>query len=134
MEQQDRRIRHARANRKDPTRASGLLWSRLRASQLGVRFRREDPIGPYVVDFSCRPHWLTIETDGATHIDPERDCARDAWFIRHGWFVLRFADDEITGTLDDVIEMIFAALQDPAETMKLLNDGKPHRWCAGKHD
>jgi very-short-patch-repair endonuclease len=105
------------------------LWWRLRGEQLGVRFRREDPIGPYIADFSCRQRRLVIEADGGSHTDPERDCARDAWFIEHGWFVLRFGDDEITDTLDDVIEMIYMALDDELGVTELLNDGKPHRWC-----
>jgi len=63
--------RFARENRGDPTLAEVALWRELRGSQLGVRFRREDPIGPYIADFSCRARRLDVETDGGTHIEPE---------------------------------------------------------------
>jgi very-short-patch-repair endonuclease len=107
-----------------------LLWWRLRGGQLGVRFRREDPIGDYIADFSCRARRLVIEADGGTHTEPDRDCARDSWFLAQGWTVLRFGDDEITDQLDDVIEMIYMALDDPRAAMDLLNDGNPHRRCS----
>ena len=95
-----------------------------------MRFRREDPIGPYIADFSCRARRLVIEADGGTHTDPDRDCARDSWLLAQGWTVLRFDDDEITDTLEGVIEMIYMALDDPQGAMGLLNDGKPHRRCS----
>ena len=106
-----------------------MLWWRLRGRQLGVRLRREDPIGPYIADFSCRERRIVIEANGDTHTDPDRDCARDAWFLANGWFVLRFGDDEITDTLDDVVDTIYKALDDPRGVMDLLNDAKPHRRC-----
>jgi very-short-patch-repair endonuclease len=70
-----------------------------------------------------------IEADGGSHTDPERDCARDAWFIERGWFVLRFSDDEITDTIDNVLDVIYMALDNPAFAVELLNEKKPHRWC-----
>lgn len=133
IDRRNRLIFNARANRKDLTLAASLLWGRLRAGQLGVKFRREDPIGPYIADFSCRSHRLVIEADGESHTDPDRDCARDSWFLDHGWFVLRFTNEEIIESLYEVINSIDRALESPHEVMDNLNDGKPHRWCTSPH-
>ena len=88
-----------------------MLWSRLRRKQLEVRFRQEDPIGPFVVDFACRSRRLVVVTDGITHTDPNKDARRDRWLARHGWTVVRFSDDEVLEDLDAVIETIWMALQ-----------------------
>ncbi|MFV2000975.1 MAG: endonuclease domain-containing protein [Acidimicrobiia bacterium] len=106
------KVRFARHNRADPTVAERLLWQELRGSQLGVRFRREDPIGPYIADFSCRARRLDVETDGGTHIDPEKDRKRDRWFHAHGWSVLRFDDEDVTNHMEETIDLITQALND----------------------
>ena len=110
-----------------------LLWARLRGGQLGVRFRREDPVGPYIADFSCKTYRLVIEADGESHTEPARDCARDAWFLRHGWFVLRFTNEEIIDSLDEIVDTIYEALDAPRDVMNRVNGGKPHRWCTAPH-
>jgi len=59
-----------------------ILWEALRRRQLGARFRRQHPLGPYVVDFYCVAHKLVVEVDGAVHDSAEaaeRDAARQAW-------------------------------------------------------
>ncbi len=80
---------------------------------LGVRFRRQDPIGPYIADFSCRQLRMIIEVDDSTH-DAVSDAARDGWFHRNGWFVLRVADFEVLESLDEVVELIQLAISDPS--------------------
>ena len=115
--------RFARGRRADPTLAELVLWSELRGKALGYRFRREDPIGPYIADFSCRFKRLVVETDGSTHIDPTKDRERDRWFLDHGWFVLRFDDDDVLNDLDQVVEIIARALEDPASVVDPLNIG-----------
>lgn len=67
----------ARSMRRDPTPAEALLWVRLRHNQLGVRFRRQEPIGPYIVDFACAAARLIIELDGDSHDELARDLRRD---------------------------------------------------------
>ena len=113
--------RFARSNRRDSTIAERRLWAELRGSQLGVRFRRQDPIGPYIADFSCRTHRLIVETDGDTHDDPTKDRERDRWFHAHGWTVLRFDDDEVLEHIDETVNLIIDALTDPASVVNPLN-------------
>jgi adenine-specific DNA-methyltransferase len=104
----------ARARRRAMTKAETLLWSALRDHGLaGHKFRRQTPIGPYFADFACLARKLVVEADGRTHANEDaavRDVARDAWFARAGYRVLRFTDDMIIGGLPIVIEHIRAAL------------------------
>ena len=111
----------ARSNRHDPTKAERILWAELRRSTLGVRFRRQDPVGPYIADFSCRTHRLIVEVDGDSHDDPARDRVRDLWFQDHGWFVLRFDDHDIFEGLNEAVELIMNALEDPTAVVNPLN-------------
>ena len=104
----------ARARRRAMTKAEALLWSALRDHGLaGHKFRRQTPIGPYFADFACLARKLVVEADGRSHEGEEaalRDAARDVWFARAGYRVLRFSDDVIIGGLSIVVERIRAAL------------------------
>ncbi|WP_412029954.1 endonuclease domain-containing protein [Deinococcus yunweiensis] len=80
----------ARRLRRDMTPEERLLWSRLRSAGLGVSFRRQEVIGPYVVDFVCYPAQLIVELDGSQHAGSESDQVRDAKLIADGFTVLRF--------------------------------------------
>ena len=113
--------RFARQHRAEPTVAELVLWTELRSSALGYRFRREDPIGPYIADFSCRFKRLDVETDGSTHDNPGKDRMRDRWFLEHGWFVLRFDDYDVLDDLAWTVERIAQALEDPAGVVDPLN-------------
>ena len=77
MAQQKWMTRFARENRADRTLAELVLWTELRGKALGYRFRREDPIGRYIADFSCRFKRLIVETYGGTHDDAQKDRRRD---------------------------------------------------------
>src|ERR1700712_4243279 len=88
-------IRRARTLRSHLTSTERVLWERLRQRRLGgLKFRRQTPIGPYVLDFLCLRHRLVVEADGPFH-DPERDAIRDAWLEAKGFRVLRFSNSEI---------------------------------------
>ncbi len=113
----------ARGMRSAPTRAERILWYHLRAGRMGVKFRRQEPVGPFIADFACLPERLDIETDGDSHRDPDRDVRRDEWFLDHGWFVLRFWDSYVFNQIDDVLEQIAQALVDPAAIPDPLNRG-----------
>jgi very-short-patch-repair endonuclease len=77
---------------------------------MGVRFRRQEHIGPFIVDFACRPLMIVVELDGDSHDDPEQDEARAAWLSRRGWLVLRFWDSEVHENLEGVMAAIWAAV------------------------
>jgi very-short-patch-repair endonuclease len=98
--------------RRTPTDAERRIWGRLRAGQIGgARFRRQEPVGPYVVDFCCLPHKLIVEVDGGQHAEQVEDDARRTEFLqRRGYRVLRFWNDEVLRETDSVIERIAQAL------------------------
>jgi very-short-patch-repair endonuclease len=100
--------------RKEPTWFEHILWQELRRREFSVRFRRQEPIGPYIVDFVCFTKKLIIELDGESHDDIRRDLARDAWFHRRGFFVLRIDNDHIRDDLEGALNLIEQALNDPA--------------------
>ena len=89
-----------------------LLWSSLRSAQLGVSFRRQEPIGRYVVDFVCYPARLIIELDGSQHLNSESDRVRDAALQADGFRIMRFWNNEVRGNLDGVLERIQAVLKE----------------------
>ena len=103
---------HARELRINATDAERRLWSKLRLRQLeGARFRRQHPIGPYIVDFICLEQKLVIELDGGQHADAvEYDEARTAWLAASGYHVLRFWNNEVLRNIAGVLEAILEAL------------------------
>jgi len=103
---------NARALRRAMTDGERRLWSGLRAEQLGVKFRRQHPLGAYVADFACLEPRLIVELDGSQHADQaEYDARRDAFFEAHGYAVLRLAADTPFTNLDGVLQVILAQLQ-----------------------
>jgi very-short-patch-repair endonuclease len=99
-------VKQARALRRRATLTERSLWTLLRDRRLdGLKFRRQVPIGPYVVDFVCHAHRLIVEADGPFH-DPARDARRDQWLATQGFHVLRFSNKAIQGAGFDVIDQI----------------------------
>jgi very-short-patch-repair endonuclease len=98
----------ARHLRKRLTDAERMLWNRLRAKQIeGVKFRRQEPIDNYVVDFVCFEKRLIIELDGGQHAaDKKKDIRRDKYLEENGFRVLRFWNSEVFTNIDGVLEMI----------------------------
>ena len=104
------RSRRLRSNATDAERA---LWRRLRSRSLdGHKFVRQEPIGPYTVDFICREARLIIEVDGGQHADNQHDVIRDQWLARHNYKVLRFWNNDVLGNVAGVLETITSALAD----------------------
>jgi very-short-patch-repair endonuclease len=102
---------HARALRRDATDAEIRLWSVLRDRRLrGYRFRRQHPIGDYIVDFASTRHHLIVEADGGQHADSEADRRRTAWLESEGWRVLRFWNNDALANTDGVVESILREL------------------------
>lgn len=105
----------AREMRRKPTPSEMILWEALRRRQLGVRFRRQHPLGGrYVVDFYCVAHELVVEVDGAVHDSveaAERDAARQAWLERmFGVRFVRVSAWLVERQLEVALERILAAL------------------------
>ena len=102
--------RLARNLRKTSTDVERLLWNRLRAGRCeGLKFRRQHPMGQYIVDFVCLERKLIIELDGGQHALPDnipKDRQRDAWLAKGGYMVLRFWDNELLANMDGVLEAI----------------------------
>ena len=80
-----RNTQRARELRNAATPAERMLWMHLSRSQLGAKFSRQMPVGPYYADFLCRSHRLIVELDGHSHeMQTERDGARDAFCAVRG--------------------------------------------------
>lgn len=105
----------ARRLRRQPTDAESALWRVLRAGHMdGTRFRRQQPIGPYVVDLYCASARLAIELDGDQHAEPDRQRAdeeRTAALGLLGVRVLRFANHEVLRNLNGVLEVTWEAVR-----------------------
>ena len=76
------------------TSAEAAVWNMVRARRLGWKFRRQEPMGPFIVDFVCVERRLVVEMDGDGHGD-DYDRDRDAYLQRLGFRVLRFANDDL---------------------------------------
>jgi very-short-patch-repair endonuclease len=100
----------SRSLRKEQTPHEAILWSHLKSRRFNnLKFRRQHPIGPYIVDFCCLEKWLVIELDGGQHNkdenikkDEERDCALSSI----GYTMLRIWNNELTENIDGVFETI----------------------------
>jgi very-short-patch-repair endonuclease len=102
----------ARTLRRNATDAEKSLWRLLRASQLAsAKFRRQQPIGPYIADFISFSHRIVIECDGGQHCDNPADLARDAWFASQGFRTFRFWNNEVLGNPEGVLAVLSAALE-----------------------
>jgi very-short-patch-repair endonuclease len=101
--------------RHNQTDAEKALWTRLRSKQLkGVKFRRQQPIGTYIVDLISFDSRLIIEIDGSQHSQDNKtnkDEKRTMWLQQRGYQVIRFWDNEVLQNIDGVLEKILAALK-----------------------
>jgi len=111
--------------RREPTDPERRLWNALRRDALGLKARRQVPLGPYIADFYVPAVRLVIELDGHTHVDADADAdaARDAWFAAHGVRVLRFSNDEVMRNLPGVLAAIQAAAPPPSPTLPRKGGG-----------
>jgi very-short-patch-repair endonuclease len=76
-----------------------------------MKFVRQEPVGPYIVDLVCREQRLVIEVDGGQHAASSRDAIRDRWLRTHGYRVLRFWNNDVIANTDGVLEAIVDSLQ-----------------------
>jgi very-short-patch-repair endonuclease len=100
--------------RHEPTDAERKLWSILRAKRLaGWKFKRQQPIDRYIVDFVCFEARLIVEADGGQHAENNNDAVRDAFLAEQGFRVLRYWNNDILTNLEGVATAILAALEAP---------------------
>ena len=104
--------KNAKTLRTGMTDAERRLWSRIRHEQLGVKFRRQHPVGRYVLDFACLAPKLAIEIDGSQHLDQlSYDERRSTWLASQGFIVLRVWANEVLSETDAVVLHIIDQLQ-----------------------
>ena len=115
MNKTQRRIALSRNLRKNQTEAEKALWSRLRSRQLdGAKFRRQHPIGRYIVDFVDLEKKLVIELDGGQHNEEselQKDNIRTAWLNSEGYRVLRLWNNDVLTNVEGAMEEIRGALR-----------------------
>lgn len=76
----------------------------------GCRFKRQQPIGDYIVDFVCLSKKLIIEVDGGQHVNSTKYKTRDEWLNSEGFEVMRFWDNDVLVRMEDVVEAIYNKL------------------------
>jgi len=114
----------ARELRDRSTDAERLFWSRVRAHRLsGFKFKRQQPIGPYIVDFFCSDANLIVELDGGQHATDADDSIRDAWLNGEGYRVLRFWNNDVLTNVDGVIETVMKYLTPSPQPSPIKGEG-----------
>ncbi len=102
-----------------------------------MKFVRQEPVGPYIVDFICREQRLVVEVDGGQHAESSRDAIRDQWLRNHGYRVLRFWNNDVIANIDGVLEAIADILQRERHPRPVLGVGKtdlfPHLGRGESH-
>ena len=104
MTKHSQKIVRAKELRRNMPKAEVILWQQLRMDKMGVKFRRQRPVGPYFVDFICLEKKLIIELDGLQHTnDIEYDNRRTDFLEKHGYQIIRIPNEFIYKELDAVI-------------------------------
>jgi len=107
---------HAKDLRKNLTKAEAIIWNYLKGKKIeGVKFRRQFPIGIYIVDFAAVEIKLIIEIDGATHSSDDRvkyDNARTQFLTSQGWKVIRVWNNDIYNNLNGILQSISQIVQE----------------------
>ena len=124
-------LERAKTLRQSQTDAEGLLWHYLCRKQLdGYKFRRQQPIGPYIVDFACMSRKLVIELDGGQHAERHAyDETRDDYLRGKGYRILRFWNNEVFQNCMDVLEAVYQRWLAPHRISHRLGAWRlaPHR-------
>jgi very-short-patch-repair endonuclease len=101
------KLERAKELRREMTTAEKLLWQEVRAKKLGVRFRRQQVIAGFIVDFYCHKAALVVEVDGDIHdLQQEEDARREKVLGELGLRMVRFRNDEVVSNISTVIGMI----------------------------
>jgi len=101
--------------RKNQTPQENLLWARLRRNQLGLKFKRQHSVGPYILDFYCPDKKIAIELDGSQHLENrEYDNERSDYLDVLGVKTIRFWNNEVNVNMDGVMNKIISELNSPS--------------------
>ena len=104
---------NARVLRREMTDSERRLWSGIRSEQLGVKFRRQHPVGNYIADFACLDPLLIVELDGSQHqVQQSYDARRDTFLRAQGFDVMRFASNDPFVNFDGVLQADFNRLNE----------------------
>jgi very-short-patch-repair endonuclease len=102
-----RMVSRAREMRRRPTESEAHLWSHLRRARLGVRFRRQVILGPFIVDFLAPSARLVVEVDGGVHLSRQNaDRRRDEALAALGYCVVRVSVDEVMTDVGSVLRVL----------------------------
>jgi very-short-patch-repair endonuclease len=107
-------IGKARKLRRTMSLPEVLLWRELRQRPSGLKFRRQHPAGPFILDFVCLEARLAIEVDGEAHdrgATASRDVARDEWLMGKGYWTVRIPAIEVLNNMEGVVRYILAQCQ-----------------------
>ncbi|KQX98064.1 DNA (cytosine-5-)-methyltransferase [Rhodanobacter sp. Root480] len=101
-------LTNAKSMRSTQTPAEQHLWYHLRANRfMGLKFKRQKPLGPYIVDFICLERGVVIEVDGGQHGDDVAyDQRRDQWLASQCFIVLRFWNHDVLNQTESVLDRI----------------------------
>ncbi|WP_066794468.1 endonuclease domain-containing protein [Sphingomonas soli] len=122
-------VTRARHLRRDMTLPEVLLWGELRGGKTGLKFRRQHPAGPYILDFYCASVRLAVEVDGEVHASPDQldhDRRRDAWLASRHVHILRIPARTILNDLANALAGIVAFAL-PHQPLHRPPDGPPPR-------
>jgi very-short-patch-repair endonuclease len=123
-----RNVKRARALRKKMTLPEVVLWQHLRQRPDKLKFRRQHPAGPYVLDFYCEEARLCIEIDGVAHDFgdvPAADARRDRWLAESGIRTIRFAATDVLKNLEGVLQLIIIECRGKPLHHPAAPDGPP---------
>ncbi len=105
-------LARVRSMRRTPTEAERALWHLLRAHHFAAtKWKRQQPLGRYIVDFVCFERRLIVEADGSQHADNAYDAVRDAWLRAQPFTVLHFWNDDILNNAEGLATAILTALK-----------------------
>ena len=117
-------LRFAKSMRRQPTDAEAAMWKMLRGGRiLGHKFKRQQPIGDYIVDFVCFERRLVIEIDGGQHSE-SADRERSRWLRAKGFAILRFWNNDVLSQPEGIFDSISRALRDNPSPQPLSRKGR----------
>lgn len=135
MSATDKAYKNARKLRRQLSLPERLLWTRLKGTE--GHFRKQHPIGDYVLDFYCASARLAIEVDGFAHdtgARPQRDEVRSKWLNGEGIEVLRIAAQDVLADPDAVADAILRLCLEPLHHSALPSGSPPRRYAAGRSE